>query len=160
MLEPTWYTNLKLSIAGDESPVFCRNVVCPQVTEVLIAVPATQQVDGLSQRVYAHLVTSAHTGLRLLACQGAPHCAVLLLWDIRVQRPVWNGVQQKLRNILMLCQEGSITLTLQFGERDTQLLNFIRITSESYRIHKTTIYTYLIFQFLLWASFKVTEMLV
>lgn len=160
MLEPTWCTNLKLSIAGDERPMFRRNVVCPQVTEVLIAVPATQQVDGPSQRVYAHLVTSAHTGLRLLAGQGAPHGSVLLLWDVRVQGPVWNGVQQKLRNILMLCQERSITLRLQFGERDTQLLNFIRRTGESYRTHKTTIYKYLIFQFLLWVSFKVTEMLV
>lgn len=157
MLEPT---NLKLSITGDERPLFCRNVVCPQVTEVLIAVPATQQVDGLSQRVYAHLVTSAHTGLRLLAGQGAPHGAVLLLWDVRVQRPAWNGVQQKLRNILKLCQERSITLRLQFKERDTQLLNFIRRTGESYRTHKTTIYTQFIFKLLLWASFKVTDMLV
>lgn len=160
MLEPTWYTNLKLSIAGDERPVFRRNVVCPQVTEVLIAIPATQQVDGLGQRVYAHLVTSAHTGLRLLAGQGAPHGTVLLLWDVRVQGPAWNGIPQKLRNILMLCQERSITLRLQFGQRDTQLLNFIRRTGENFRTHKITFYTHLIFQFLFWASFKVTEMLV
>ena len=54
-----------LCVPGQTGPGVRGYVVAPEVGQVMVAVPAPEHVDGLTQHVHAHLVAPPHAGAHL-----------------------------------------------------------------------------------------------